>query len=478
MFTPSKYQSAIFNWHDVATANKQAHALVVQAVAGSGKTTTGVVALQDHVPDNLNAAAIAFNKSIADTLVEKLQGRTVKTYHAFGLANLTAAFGQIKVDANKVDLILKDRLVYWERQLISPVKKLVSLCKNNLIEPTDENLSSLCIYYGIETNGDVDKVFSLAQQAYKESLAITQVIDFDDMISMPLLLHVPMKSYDYLFVDELQDTNPAQAELVAKSLSSNGIIVGYGDVRQSIYAFRGADTEAMPKFCQRFNADQLPLSITYRNPLEVVKLVNTSFPDIQFEAFEKAIQGEVKSDSFNKVDFIPDDMVLCRTNAPLVKPCFELIRKGIKAIIRGRDIGQNLISMINKFKINDLNELLRRLVLYRDSELMKLISSNKTTQAQLLDDKVETVLALSEGCITIDDLKNRITTVFSDDVAAITFSSIHKAKGLEARRVFILKPELLPHPMAKTPWEIQQEQNLKYVAFTRALETLVFVEGA
>jgi superfamily I DNA/RNA helicase len=56
-------------------------------------------------------------------------------------------------------------------------------------------------------------------------------------------------------------------------------------------------------------------------------------------------------------------------------------------------------------------------------------------------------------------------------------SSIHRAKGLEAKRVFILRSDLLPHPMAKSEWAKGQEKNLSYVAKTRAIETLVYVDG-
>lgn len=471
MFNPSKYQSAIFDWHDQHSKG----GLVVQAVAGSGKTTTGVLALKDHVPENANAAAIAFNKSIADNLVPKLPGRTVKTYHALGLMNITNTFGKVKIEQRKIDVIMRDRLAYWERSLLSPISKLVGLCKNNLLEPTETNLTQLAENYDVDLNGDMFKVFEYAQTAYNESLKMTSIIDFDDMISMPTLLNLATRQFDYMFVDELQDTNAAQAELVSRSISAGGVIVGYGDYRQSIYAFRGADVQAMSKFANRFGADQLPLSITYRNPLQVVQLVNQNFPDVTFEAYENAIMGEVNYTNRRNVEFLPDDMILCRTNAPLVEPCFELIRKGVKATIRGRDIGKNLISLINKIKVYDLRELLYRLDIYKESEMAKLLAANKTVRAQLLDDKVETIIALSEGCTTIDDLRNRIETVFSDDQAAVVFSTIHKAKGLEARRVYILNPELLPHPMAKSEWEKQQEDNLKYVAYTRALESLTFL---
>jgi len=69
--------------------------------------------------------------------------------------------------------------------------------------------------------------------------------------------------------------------------------------------------------------------------------------------------------------------------------------------------------------------------------------------------------------------------VFTDslDTVGIKLSSIHKAKGLEAHRVFFLRPKggECPHPMAKTGWQRGQEQNLLYVAITRAIEELVYV---
>ena len=54
-------------------------------------------------------------------------------------------------------------------------------------------------------------------------------------------------------------------------------------------------------------------------------------------------------------------------------------------------------------------------------------------------------------------------------------ATVHKAKGLEAPRVFILEPNLMPSPWAKKAWQIEQEGNLQYVAVTRALETLIYL---
>jgi len=60
--------------------------------------------------------------------------------------------------------------------------------------------------------------------------------------------------------------------------------------------------------------------------------------------------------------------------------------------------------------------------------------------------------------------------------AQVTFSSFHRAKGLEADNVFIIKPSSMPSKRASQDWEIRQEQNIMYVAYTRAKDTIFMVE--
>jgi len=72
-----------------------------------------------------------------------------------------------------------------------------------------------------------------------------------------------------------------------------------------------------------------------------------------------------------------------------------------------------------------------------------------------------------------------IEQIFSDNgKAGVKLSSVHRAKGLEANVVWILCPDLMPHPKAEQPWEQEQEMNLKYVAITRAKRELRVVEGS
>jgi hypothetical protein len=280
-----------------------------------------------------------------------------------------------------------------------------------------------------------------------------------------------------ILVHNCQDTNKNQIALAMKSIKPSGRIVAVGDRYQSLYGFRGADVDAVPNLIENLKAETLPLSITYRCPKVVVEMVNQKFPDIPLEAPEWAKEGEIRSITTNVADteYTPGDMVLCRTNAPLVEPAFSLIRRGIKAIIRGRDIGKGLQALIRKMKAVDMNDLMFRLTEYRNIEVGKLLNSEKGSQAQSLQDKVDTIIALSDGINSITELEIRIEEIFSDENEGVVFSSVHRAKGLEAKRVYILHSELMPHPLSKKSWELQQEQNIIYVAYTRSLSELIFV---
>ena len=84
---------------------------------------------------------------------------------------------------------------------------------------------------------------------------------------------------------------------------------------------------------------------------------------------------------------------------------------------------------------------------------------------------------LSEDINTTEELVDKIKNMFSDKKTdGISLSTIHKAKGLEANNVFIVCRSLMPSKSATQPWEIEQERNLMYVAYTRAKNKLSFID--
>lgn len=478
VFKPSEYQQAIFDWVTKWVATSESRSLIVEALAGSGKTTTGVEMLK-LVPTNQDVLFVAFNKHIATELAKRAPSHVkVSTYHSLGYSSVRQAFGDVRVDENKVDNILSsimDKYVY--KPIFSTIKQLVSLVKANLTGTSVSELLDMADHYGIELNGDSELIFSTVAKVVGMSGSMTAVIDYDDMCWMPVAQSLPMKQYDFLFIDEAQDTNKVQIALALKSIKENGRIVAVGDRHQSLYGFRGADVNAIPNLIESLEADVLPLSITYRNPKLVVELVNQKFPEIPLQAADWAKDGVIRYIHASEalIEYKAGDMVLCRCNAPLVEPAFALIRRGVKAIIRGRDIGSNLLSLVRKMRVNSLQDLITKLTEYKVKEMAKLQAAEKNNQAQSLEDKVDTIIALSDGIDTIVELEDRIETIFSDDQAGVVFSSVHRAKGLEAEKVYLLHPELMPHKSAKKDWEVQQERNIEYVALTRTLSELIYV---
>jgi len=479
-FVPSVYQQAIFDAVKSFTKAAVRGHLVVNAVAGSGKTTTIVQALE-LIPSYFKVVFVAFNRHIAAELKRRAPNNVrVTTYNGLGWGIVLKAFPGCDLDEFKLDRILLTILdKETHKHLYSPVKQIVGLLKANLMEATLDNMNHLCDHHGIELNGDADVVFAAAGLLLERSMDVTDVADYDDQCYWPIAMDLPMPKYDFVFVDEAQDTNKCQIELALRSVSETGHIVAVGDPYQSLYGFRGADVDAIPNIVDALNAKTLPLSVTYRNPKSVVELVNQKFEEIPLEAAEWAIDGKIETIHIEKAvtEMVSGDMILCRTNAPLVRPAFTLIRQGIKATIRGRDIGKGLLVLIKKMQGVDMPDLMLKLADYKEREMAKLIAADKGSQAQSVEDKVDTVIALADGLNEIQALETRIESVFSDDDEGVIFSSVHRSKGLEAKRVYLLRPDLMPHPMAKKDWEQVQERNIEYVAYTRSLEQLIFVAG-
>ena len=193
-----------------------------------------------------------------------------------------------------------------------------------------------------------------------------------------------------------------------------------------------------------------------------------------------------------KLEDVKDgDMIICRNNAPLIKIYNELLKLGKKCFIRGKDIGNNLKNVVKSTRKKKLSIDLKRdgvfPALYNDLFTQRDIIMNRfgideknameTQQMQNLLDIINALEVLSEGLTTSDELVERIDAIFpkKDKKKGIALSTIHKAKGLEADNVYVACKSLMPSKSAKKDWEINQEYNLMYVAYTRAKNTLGFI---
>lgn len=481
--------------------------IVVSASAGSGKSTFSGWLFTNLTTSDLEVGMVCFNRDPVKGMIEKTPYWVyVDTTGGMGNKNIGNArkSGQhkAKFEEDKVYIhinsYMDELLEQYDprteaeemksiRESRSGIKRVVDLLRSTMMKPNEESVLFLCNRYNVSVpeENKLDKWFvQTCLYIYDIVVKDENLYDYEDQNFWCATSKVPCRKFDILICDEAQDFTTAQRRMVGKSLKPNGILVAIGDPFQSIYGFRSADCQSIQKIIDEFNAVELPLPITYRSSKAVVRFVNKQFPHIKYIAWGNAVEGSV--DEATTVEKMmatvkSGDMVLCRNNAPLVKPCFALIRRGIKATIKGRDIGSGLIDLIDKVQKKSKAENLDSLiVLLREHKLKmteKFAARNQTSKIEELDDKVETIINIAEDIESIERLKEKISSIFTDDVVGVVFSSVHKAKGLEADNVFIIRQDLMPSKMAKNDDDRQQEENIRYVAYTRAKVNLYLVVG-
>lgn len=513
-FQPSHYQTEIFDWIQSGRGNA-----VVQAVAGSGKTTTLVQAAA--LLHSQNAVFLAFNKHVATELQKRL-GRTMaaKTIHSIGYNCVRSHLGKLELQDDKyrnlakpfADEIARDLQYEHFRQMENWRKEKVK--KPKLPQPPDppdatrvaKQLKTLAHFIRVTLTPVTDRaaveetchhfdcledVFTLdlLHQPLIELLRDGKreaenhfIIDYDDMLWLPNEWNLSPSKCEWIFVDESQDLSPAQLELVLKLRGRGGRILFVGDEKQAIYGFAGASSDSIKQIIKRTKAKTLPLSICYRCPSSHIQLAKSIVPAIEPkpDAPEGIVEDIVYKNLHNLIK--EGDLIVSRRTAPAVKLCIELIAKRIPARVRGRDIGKSLTAIVKEianrkdFEFKQFGKLLEE---YKAAKIAKL-RQRKASESQIdsLSDRVAGVQICYEAyeCQTADQLCDEIEQLFSDQRSSVVLSTVHRAKGLENERVFILKPEDLPlRWQNQQDWELEQEYNLRYVALTRAKAALYFV---
>ena len=482
--------------------NGQGH-LIVEAVAGSAKTTTLIKSL-DFIPNDKKVLIVAFNKDIVTELEKRTkfhENVEVSTLHSLGLKMCKRNICTISPipDIFKYDSYIRNnikelssinifKLKNSERyRYISNIKKYVDFGRCYLSQ-TVKDLEFIEERYGIDTIADEKEI---AVNVLKWGKKALESIDYSDMVWLPTALNLKPLGllYDYILVDECQDLNRAERELIYKCFKMGTRMFSYGDRNQAIYSFSGGDVDSFKELKNYPNTTSLPLSISYRCSKNIVEFAKKLVPSI--EPNNDGREGTVRYNV--SLDEIQDgDMIVCRNNAPLVQIYNDFLKLGKKCFIRGKEISSSIKSYVastkqDKLSLSCLNDgviprLYNDLFTQRDILVSRFGIDKKNAMEsqpiQNLLDLIRTVEVLSEGLTTTDELIARIDEIFpkKDKKNGIALSTIHKAKGLEANNVYIACKSLMPSKSAKKDWEIEQEYNLMYVAYTRAKNILGFID--
>jgi DNA helicase II / ATP-dependent DNA helicase PcrA len=491
--------------------------LLVNALAGTGKTTTAMFGLGVKKPYGMklseeqnaivklmrsykwvNCAAQAFNTTIATELRSRVPGGVeAATCNGFGHRAWLAHVGKswMKPDGMKNRKLLKElapHMNFQDQKIIGgDIDKLVGLCKSYLFNPVSDvvKLQWLATRFDIELT---PQLTDYVQRIYLRGIEVGhELIDFNDQVFLPLQCGSKIPQFDGVLVDELQDLNVAK-QMFAFRMAKDWV-VGIGDVHQAIYGFAGSDADAMSNFgaemvakAVKYPFSQLPLTVTRRNPKEVVKLANKYVPELK--AADNALDGIVGTtrESGYLEELVNDPhgrMILCRTNAPLMSLAFGLLARRRRCFIQGKDIGDGLKRDIEKTKETDIHKAVRKAIEAYEKKMADISSTDFPDEAKLetLRDKSMCVENLASDCDTVAEFGVKVDELFKDsgDSNDMQLSSVHKSKGLEHQIVNILKPSKLPMIFGKgkkqPDYQVQQEKNLAYVAYTRSMHTLISV---
>ena len=365
-------------------------------------------------------------------------------------------------------------------------KKLLSLTRLTLsYNQGKDGIAKVANFYGLDidlnSNIELDCYTKIVSLVIKEGIDIAkteQVIDYADMIFLPDVFNfTSFNKYDIIFVDECQDLSNAQLKIVMKYYKNNGgRVFAVGDPYQSIYGFAGASPESFNNIKKLIKPNVFTLTNCFRCSQNVVSLAKEIRHDISTTNLE---QGNIIRVEYNDILKIVKnkDFILSRFNKDIVLTFFKLISLGKSCKILGKEeILQEIIDFVpTKFhKRKDFYIDLVENVEHIFESYKKKFFDNETkiTVFEGIKDVIIFSYHHIKDATTFLELIDSLRKIFSmENDDSIILSSIHKAKGLEARNVFILNYDSLPFIPTKgnvQDWQIYQENCLKYVAITRA----------
>lgn len=485
-FTPTPEQIAIL------TAGNNGQSLCVSALAGAAKTTT-ITLLANALPPNSSSLAIAFNTRIKTELETRLPKSTqCLTFNGLGHRALGAFLRKkLFLETQKTSLILKSILDEYKLKLpsdeFSSLMSLISSCKTvgyiphklpsfpctfRSLFPTDL-LPDLALAEELDLT---DKVLHILDRVLTETIAqaLKGTIDFSDQIYIPCTTSsISFPTFSRVFVDEAQDLSALNHIQLSRTVAPNAQVFIFGDPHQSIYAFRGAKSNGMQELAKKFSTHSLPLNTSFRCPEAICSEVRKHVPEIVSGSNISGVVTRPQTWSLDDLFLLPSTAVLCRNNAPLFLLASLCIRKGRPVRILGAEIGKNLIKVVKK-----ASPLGTTITGALDTYFKRELASATENKIHKLREQQECLTALTSTMEspTTQSLIALLETLFSpDNTGAPTFSSGHKAKGLEWSHIFFLDPWRIPSQYAETPEELQQEDNLRYVIITRAKASLTYV---
>jgi superfamily I DNA/RNA helicase len=480
--------------------------IIVDASAGTGKSTL-LQAISHKLKHPGSHIFLAFTTAAKAVMESKMPQANVRTTYSVGMGSLQNAFGPLEVNKykaadnyrlliNKYDYDIKftqytgQSYPENDASLLKDILKLVSksLLNCTVTKHEIENVADFESFQNIPHDSNMmkwacDLAFEIIRVGHKQ-MVNNGVIDFQEMIAWAAMLpEVTTPVFQELFVDEAQDLSVAQIYLIEKMVPESGQIIAVGDKYQCIYSFAGASGKSLQQLEESFDCIRMPLVTNYRCGKNIIKYAQEIDPNIK--AYDGAPEGQIlKMSQWDAQVFVEENQIqtwfLCRTNAPLIRLGLGLMGTNTKFTYNRNVLQDRLLGLLWQFNYysggtkeaksnwNNFEHWLgsqkeyskekRNIDRFDMLECLEILYHKYTPQSP---SKFATAI-------------KRFFKVHSSK-AKITLSTIHAAKGFEAHTIIYWGTNLVPHEMAVTDIEKEQEVHLEHIVRTRAIHNLILV---
>ena len=441
--------------------------------------------LKSEFPPFASVCFFAHSTSVRDKLVAALGKNSpakVYTFHGAGLSCIIKKFGYQAMTSTRTERHIQSltgfpvyNMPWEEKRKWYAVKRLVHYFKVEYLTPSDETLKYLLLKYPDLANYSIpsnweESVTSLLPL----SLVPDKQVEFADMVYMGISC-ISKPRFDLGFVDESQDVSASSYKLVTRLCKH---VVFCGDKNQAINAFAGASEEMYNSIAAASDAI-LPLKMTQRCPPLICELANSVRPGGIIEGPNKgttkhesiplsSLPGKIEEEGITP----GNSLFVARTNAAVIGLALFLHKKGVPVSIIDKDLCTEMTNFIKSFKPKKLSDLSTSLTAFeRKSEKCR-----NAIWRMICLDKAKAIRSLMASSSSLAELYLFLSEEFVKTKTGLKLSTIHKAKGLEAKNILIFNPPIeLPAALAH-PIQKEQEHNLHFVALTRSALNLYWIK--
>lgn len=457
--------------HILAFAKGHTENLQINALAGSGKTST--LEMIQRAIKTKPILYLCFNKRIAEEAEKRFPSSTsVRTLNGLGHRIWSRTQPKnLSLNPKKCGDILRGMIedapknvrgVMWD--CYWPVLDAVSMAKALGYIPAEHPKAdkSLCTFQELsyvldETPDDltqdlVDEVLTRSIKAAYEGY-----IDYNDQVYMPALFAGVFPKFPLVAVDEAQDLNPVNHAMLAKLIGPRFMAVG--DPFQSIYGFRGAVQSGMAKLKDHFSMTEADLSVSFRCPRAIVEHAQWRAPNFKWIKDGGSV-NVLKH--LTLADISDSDVIICRNNAPLFRLAIHLLMSKRSVSVGGSDIGPKLLTIMKKLGSDDMSQSQVK------EKIAEWLSEKEAKGSKSASDLAACMTVFASYGTTLSTAIAYAQHLF-EQRGAIRLMTGHKSKGLEFNTVYHLDPWLCR--------EDEQDRNLRYVITTRSADRLFEVNS-